>query len=377
MLKLGNDGIWQVLSPSTGDTHSKHRTRGCLQADTAVLCHRLLPLAHNLTFFVSNWALSPSSWFAMTTTSWQSKDIPVLPNELLMQIISFADRRNLPVFLFVCRYTFQLVRTQAYRKAIFPDDLSMTDIIHFCQRYGLALETIKLPQGRYYSDTFFALLSKLCPNLTFLQSSITPKQLVRQLLPTMRASQPCFMLTYVPTHVDFFDMDHFYLPCCSSFFVLPTTSSVDTSTTTHIAHYFHHPGALRNAILPTYGADLLSLTLNPYDTLTAPVARSIISKCPRIRYLVAPTVKAEGLWMLLRWCHTLATIIVGWGDDDDFQADGQGPLAFEDERAIAEEENEKAVETIKQHKRVWCVHPCYQALHESSKSWHIGIIPKK
>lgn len=51
MLKLGNDGIWQVLSPSTGDTHSKHRTRGCLQADTAVLCHRLLPLAHNLTFF--------------------------------------------------------------------------------------------------------------------------------------------------------------------------------------------------------------------------------------------------------------------------------------------------------------------------------------
>ncbi|ORZ01797.1 hypothetical protein BCR43DRAFT_487524 [Syncephalastrum racemosum] len=313
--------------------------------------------------------------------------VPVLPNELLMQVILFSQVEDLPVFLFVCRYTYQLVCQRAYRKAIFPDSATMQDIITFCQKHGQALQTIKLPQGHYYSDTFFMLLSQLCPQLLYLQSSITPKQLKR-LIPNLQRS--CFMLTHVPTDVDedllqSEDYSLESLPCCSSFFVFPTNACTSDPTTalTHISHYFHHPGALRNAILPTFGPDLLSLTLNPYDALTPTVARLIVKQCPRLRYLIAPAVKAEGLWMMLRWCETLVAIVVGHHDepvpDDDDDDLDHYPVSL---YSTIDSENERAVATVEQHKRVWCVHARRKDTHpfnsaEERKSWHIGIIPRK
>lgn len=42
-----------------------------------------------------------------------------------------------------------------------------------------------------------------------------------------------------------------------------------------------------------------------------------------------------------------------------------------------DDENERAVATVEQYKRVWCVHP--HVSHSQGliyKSWHIGIIPR-
>lgn len=321
----------------------------------------------------------------MAGAAWRpdTNKIPVLPNELLMQVVMFTQPSDLGVFLFVCRYTNQLVSQRVYRKAIFPDAASTTDIVNFCRKYGQSLKTMKLPQGRYFPDAFFILISQLCPNLTFLQSSITPRQLAHQLIPGCPAFAS-FMLTHVPSRDKeaIENLDHCPIPCCSSYYVLPTT---ENGPMTRISHYFHHPGALRNAILPTFGSDLLSLTLNPFDTLTAPVARLIVSRCPQLRYLVAPTVKAEGLWMLLRFSPTLAAVIVGYHEEGEpvVHHHPQSMLGSNMLQQKIDEENESAVATIEHYKRVWCVHPRiierYDPLEglQTFKSWHIGIIPRE
>ncbi|CEP11353.1 hypothetical protein [Parasitella parasitica] len=230
----------------------------------------------------------------------------------------------------------------------------------------------------------------------------------------------CFMATDIPNHLledeelAIFNTNYqttTYFPCCPSFFIFPSELVPEKNPTlTQISHYFHHPGALSNAILPTFGSDLLALTLNPYDVLTSSVARLIVAKCPRLRYLVVPAVKAEGLWMLLRWCHTLAAIVVGYDsipfDEDEEQQDEQdevnddelgvlpGELAQQHQHhlqydsstnrhILTEIENERAVETVRHHKRVWCVHvnvvihsqpqPCQslQDVFDTAKNlWH-------
>ncbi|KAI8086713.1 uncharacterized protein BX664DRAFT_336585 [Halteromyces radiatus] len=309
-----------------------------------------------------------------------------LPNELLMHVIDYIPSNHLSVFLFVCRYTHQLVSGKAYRKTMFPDDLPLSDIMNFCQKHGSSLVTIKLPHGKRYPDTFFMLLFQLCPNLNFLQSSMTPKQIQRFLFRT-HYPLTCFMLTQ---HYDYGDdlddligmtQDHYNvtkLSCCSSIFLFPHPPIPDT-TLTHISHYFHHPGALRNAILPTFGPDLLSLTLNVYDILTLSVAEIISQKCPRLRYLQIPHVKAQGLWMLLHKCNTLVAIVVGGNETNQDSNDNNDWTINDDESNVhwINQENQKAVATIKSHKRVWCIHQ--QSSHSSDSnrlSWHIGILPK-
>ncbi|KAL0137446.1 hypothetical protein V8B55DRAFT_1566005 [Mucor lusitanicus] len=275
-----------------------------------------------------------------------------------------------------------------------------------------------LPQARYFSDDVYDLILTLCPKLEFVQSNIYPKQLAK-CLPKVRHAT-CFMATDIPEHL-LVDEDLVifstaykaitFFPCCPSFFIFPSELVPEKNPTlTQISHYFHHPGALSNAILPTFGSDLLALTLNPYDVLTSSVARLIVAKCPKLRYLVVPAVKAEGLWMLLRWCHTLTAIVVGsdsvsFDDDDEEEEEGQqeegrADNEFQHElgvtsgesapsleyhhsirsrRLLTEIENERAVETVQHHKRVWCVH-LHTDENESNTirrfSWHIGIIPK-
>ncbi|ORZ17180.1 hypothetical protein BCR42DRAFT_414090 [Absidia repens] len=384
---------------------------------------------------------------------------PQLPNELLMHIIEYIPSTHLSVFLLVSRYTHQLVSGKAYRKTIFPDTLPLSDIMNFCQRHGSSLVTVKLPHGKRYSDTFYMLLFQLCPQLNFLQSSMTPKQLVRFLFRT-RYPLTCFMMTqHTPSssfsscqqqqqhqqqyyrqqqHQQYLqyggdELDELMqvtqdlynvtkLTCCSSIFLFPNHPIPD-STLTHISHYFHHPGALRNAILPTFGPDLLSLTLNMYDVLTVSVAQMIAVKCPQLRYLHIPQIKAEGLWLLLHKCNTLVAIVVGGvggggrhRSDDDIRtmdAGGNGDhnnmvvmmggddrmmegddLDRHADHVIEEDdglptgniqwinhENKKAVATVESHKRVWCIHqqqqPQQHSSHSRRLSWHIGILPKR
>ncbi|KAL7310515.1 hypothetical protein PS15m_010004 [Mucor circinelloides] len=339
----------------------------------------------------------------------------LLPNELIQHIVNLTEQAHLAPYLFVCKYTFHLARQRAYKKVIFPDkNIDETHVISFCELYGLSITTMKLPQAQYFPDTVYNLILTLCPKLEFLQSNIYPKQLV-QCIPKMRHAT-CFMATDIPEHLLVEeDLDVFsstyqtttYFPCCPSFFIFPSELVPEKNPTlTQISHYFHHPGALSNAILPTFGSDLLALTLNPYDVLTSSVARLIVAKCPRLRYLVVPAVKAEGLWMLLRWCHTLATIVVGYDsapyddDDDDEEEEERIVNEFQGEigatsgesaqpleyhhssrsrRVLTEIENERAVATVQHHKRVWCVHLSTQENEASLAkrfSWHIGIIPK-
>ncbi|KAL9548709.1 hypothetical protein MBANPS3_005562 [Mucor bainieri] len=318
----------------------------------------------------------------------------LLPNELIQHIVNLTEQAHLTPYLFVCKYTFHLARQRAYKRVIFPDkSVDETQVVSFCELYGLSITTMKLPQARYFSDAVYDLILTLCPKLEFVQSNIYPKQLA-QCLPKMRHAT-CFMATDIPEHllVDE-DLAIFssayktitFFPCCPSFFVFPSELVPEKNPTlTQISHYFHHPGALSNAILPTFGSDLLALTLNPYDVLTSSVARLIVAKCPKLRYLVVPAVKAEGLWMLLRWCHTLTAIIVGsdsvlFDDDDDddgyddedededqvdseFQhelgvtsGESVQPLEYHhsncSRRILTEIENERAVETVQHHKRV-------------------------
>ncbi|KAI7904888.1 uncharacterized protein BX663DRAFT_484960 [Cokeromyces recurvatus] len=321
-----------------------------------------------------------------------------LPNELLQRIIELTDQEYRIPYLFVCKFTFHLVRQRVYKKVIFPDDQDIKgiEIITFCQLYGLSLETIKLPQAKYFPDKVYQDILLLCPHLNFLQSNIHPKQLV-ECKPKM-CLNTCFMVTNLPYHLLMVHTDDeedtlpifnsncqitVYFDCCPSLFIFPSEFMPGKSLT-QISHYFHHPGALSNAILPTFGSDLLSLTLNPYDVLTSTVARLIVAKCTKLRYLVAPSVKAEGLWMLLRWCHTLAAIIVGYdrnslpfNDEDFLQEMVDYNRHLQSRQALTELENERAVETIRHHKRVWCVHPnVYEYHHLKIVSWHIGIIPK-
>ncbi|KAI8326957.1 hypothetical protein EDC96DRAFT_511036 [Choanephora cucurbitarum] len=353
-----------------------------------------------------------------------------LPNELLQNIIQLTEQPYLSPWLFVCKYTFQLVRHYAYKKVIFPDKgIDAQTILSFCEIYGYSIETIKLPRQHYFPDTIYHRILQLCPQLDYLQSNIYPNQL-KSCLPHMHRQSTCFMATDIPHDMLFiqeslgeeenemlqgYDMAMFhsdhqtitYFACCPSFFVFPNELRPEKNPAlTQISHYFHHPGALSNAILPTFGPDLLSLTLNPYDVLTSSVARLIVTKCPRLRYLVVPSVKAEGLWMLLRWCHTLCAIVVGHDgsfisfDDDDEEDEEdeesneqveymlrstnernrqvtQNRLDRPSRRELNEAENERAVETVRFHKRVWCVH---HHVHEEDNlkrvSWHIGIIPK-
>ncbi|KAI8343689.1 hypothetical protein BC941DRAFT_412034 [Chlamydoabsidia padenii] len=366
------------------------------------------------------------------------KPLPQLPNELLMHIIDYIPSTHLSVFLLVCRYTHQLVSGKVYRKTIFPDTLPLSDIMHFCQRHGSSLVTVKLPHGKRYSDTFYMLLFQLCPQLNYLQSSMTPKQLQRFLLRT-HYPLTCFMMTqHTPSSTlllssayhqleqqrrqlqrqhylqygngdgleeliqvtqDLYNVTK--LTCCSSIFLFPNHPIPD-STLTHISHYFHHPGALRNAILPTFGPDLLSLTLNVYDILTVSVAQMISVKCPRLRYLHIPQIKAEGLWLLLHKCNTLVAIVVGGVDgndtddndtimmihSDDGAADDVGARRTRDDDNEHDDlpssniqwinqENKKAVATVETHKRVWCIHQQQHSSHSGRLSWHIGILPKR
>ncbi|KAI8378516.1 hypothetical protein BD560DRAFT_389590 [Blakeslea trispora] len=361
-----------------------------------------------------------------------------LPNELLQNIIKLTDQPYLSPWLFVSKYTFQLVQQHVYKKVIFPDKgIDAQTILTFCEIYGYSIETIKLPRQHYYPDHIYHRILQLCPHLDYLQSNIYPKQL-KSCLPYMHRPSTCFMATDIPhdriltqedeeeedeqllNHEEILSREHdrsmfysdhqriTYFACCPSFFVFPSELRPEKNPAlTQISHYFHHPGALSNAILPTFGPDLLSLTLNPYDILTSSVARLIVTKCPRLRYLVVPSVKAEGLWMLLRWCNTLCAIVVGHDgsfisfDDEDEEEEQQGReedqvirrlTAHEENdetatrnrtdtrpsrRELNEAENERAVETVRFHKRVWCVH---HHVHEEDNlkraSWHIGIIPR-
>lgn len=335
----------------------------------------------------------------------------LLPNELIQNIVNLTEQAYLTPYLFVCKYTFHLARQRVYKKAIFPDNKGIDEIhvISFCELYGLSLETIKLPRAQYFSDNVYERILTLCPKLEFLQSNIYPKQLV-QCIPKM-SHTTCFMATDIPSHLlaeedlEIFNSAYqttIYFPCCPSFFIFPSELVPEKNPTlTQISHYFHHPGALSNAILPTFGSDLLALTLNPYDVLTLSVARLIVAKCPRLRYLAVPAVKAEGLWMLLRWCHTLAAIVVGYdsmpSDDDDEDDNGdennddelgvatggygyrQHRHSISSQRILTEIENERAVETVRHHKRVWCVHVNThenESNHTKRLSWHINIIPR-
>ncbi|KAI9305217.1 hypothetical protein BJ944DRAFT_265579 [Cunninghamella echinulata] len=377
------------------------------------------------------------------------KPLPSLPNELLMHILHFIPTNDLTVFLFVCRYTHHIVSGKVYKKVNFPDTLvSLNTIINFCQKHGSSLNTIKLPLDKRYSDTFFMLLFQLCPRLEFLQSSITPKQLKR-LLPRRQYPFTCFKITHLPstttntntmvptstststsTITSFYNdpwyddlmetiQDHYNITsftCCSSLLLFPHHPIPD-STLTHITHYYHHVGALQNAILPTFGPDLLSLTLNIYDVLTPAVAQLIAKKCPRLRYLHAPLIKAEGLWMLLHKCNTLVTIVVGGGgltQNDQRQQQQQQHYPNEIEGVEREEEeevdnrdennwlapqqqqqqqlendeeeedpstiqwmnerNEKAIATVTSHKRVWGIHQ--QPSFHPRLAWHLNILPK-
>lgn len=337
-----------------------------------------------------------SPWSVTTSNGGGGGNVPILPNELLVQIVFMTELPYRGVFLSVCRFTNRLVSQHVYQKAVFPEEATMTDMIRFCYKHGQSLEIIKLPQRRcYYPDTFFTILAQLCPKLSFLQSSITPKQLVRRLLPVMKQhpTSSTFMLTHVSSSLAYYELDleqddddpssspppdieYYRLACCSCCLAIRQPKK-DDDVVTHISHYYHHPGALRSAILPTFGSDLVSLTLNPYDILTASVAHMIIAKCPRLRLLVVPTVKADGLWMMLRWCDTLVAVVVGSTpplDDDDQDDDPHHTLAGQD---TVDGENERAVATVESYKRVWCVHP--HASHFQGliyKSWHIGIIPR-
>ncbi|KAI9345962.1 hypothetical protein BD770DRAFT_396679 [Pilaira anomala] len=314
----------------------------------------------------------------------------MLPNELLMRIIQLTSSQDLTPYLFVCKYTFQLVRHRVYKKVIFPDDEQLTekDIKLFFIHYAPSIETIKLPQSQVFSNDLYQYILIHCPQLEFLQSSIYPKQL-NSLKYLMRPST-CFMVTEIPLELirhEALDAFHSsvqtttYFPCCPSFFIFPSELVPEkNSPLTQISHYFHHPGALSNAILPTFGSDLIALTLNPYDVLTASVARLIVAKCPRLRYLVVPSVKAEGLWMLLRWCHTLAAIVVGddisMTQDEEDEEDEDEEEHDQTRRLFIEIENQRSVETIQNHKRVWCVHSSFLNTVEKRTSWHIGIIPR-
>lgn len=307
----------------------------------------------------------------------------LLPNELLTQVINFTHQADLTPYLFVCKYTFQLVRQKVYKKVIFPNvNITEQDILSFCELYGQSLCSIKLPQAKYYSNKLYQAIFILCPQLDFLHASILFPSQLNELMPYY-SPHISFMMTHIPIeeediiYLDTTRTVH-YFPCCASCFIFPKDVDVDPPTLTQISHYFHHPGALSNAILPTFGPDLLSLTLNPFDQLTAQVARMIVSNCPQLRYLVVPFVKAEGLWMLLRWCNTLTTIIVGndgspifIDDEDDDDDDYENTI--ENSMLV----NQKAVESIKSHKRVWCVHTCiHSSFQQKRVSWHIGIIPK-
>ncbi|KAI8985174.1 hypothetical protein BDB01DRAFT_789189 [Pilobolus umbonatus] len=316
------------------------------------------------------------------------------PNELLMLVIDFTEREYLSTYLFVSRFTFNLVHQRVYNKVIFSDNQGITedDVISFCELYGPSLETIKLPSSITFSDDACLLLLQLCPKLNFLQTNILPKQL-KYILNFMHPFMS-FMVTHIPSeqinaeYIDAFEapfQSTNFFPCCTSFFTFPSEIIPEKGSITQINHYYHHPGALRNAILPTFGSDLLSLTLNPFDLLTASVATSIVSKCPRLRYLAVPSVKAEGLWVLLRWCHTLATIIVG--EDEDYEESDDDTVAHprllryrNHRRLTMDMDNEKAIETIRNHKRVWCIHS--NTDHSTSDEyantiWHIGILPRK
>lgn len=310
------------------------------------------------------------------------------PNELLANIIELTDEQYLVPYLFVCKFTFQLVRQRVYKKVIFPKDIQLDQIKSFCQIYGLSIETMILPlqlQKNNFPNNIYILIFQYCPLLTFIQTSIYPNQ---ALFHHKTAATCSFMITHNDTSATDTLLHHNinHINCCSSYFIFPNAGSKPTLT--QISHYFHHPGALSNAILPTFGPDLLSLTLNPYDVLTSAVSRLIVAKCPRLRYLVVPSVKAEGLWMLLRWCHTLATIIVGFDSnllnalEGEEQEQEQEDIDFA-RRSFIDIENKRAVETIQHHKRVWCIHS--NETHQSSNShgrsrnrisWHIGIIPK-
>ncbi|CAO3638284.1 unnamed protein product [Cunninghamella blakesleeana] len=340
--------------------------------------------------------------------------LPSLPNELLLHIITYLPNNELSVFLYVCRYTYQLVCGKVYKKVSFPDTIhSLSTIISFCQKYGSSLTMVKLPLGKRYSDTFFMLLFQLCPHINYLQSSITPKQLKR-LLPRQHFPYTCFKITHIPSpYDDSYSWDHELMDiiqdhyditsfkCCSSLLLFPN-HPIEESTLTQITYYYHHVGALRNAILPTFGPDLLSLTLNVYDILTPSIAQLIAKKCPRLRYLHAPRIKAEGLWMLLHKCNTLVTIVVG-GDADsinnnshhhlnqqpiDFLEENDHPqnnhLDHDDEDDMDETElsaiqwmnetNERAIATVTSHKRVWGIHQ--QSINHSRITWHLNILPK-
>ncbi|ORX52366.1 hypothetical protein DM01DRAFT_1336733 [Hesseltinella vesiculosa] len=252
----------------------------------------------------------------------------------------------------------------------------MNEVLEFCQRHGKSLRTVKLPLGKRFSDTFYQLLFRLCPCLGFLQASLTAKQLARLLL-QKRYPSTSFLLTHCPsTEADVevlmdTSQDHYHVLevpcCCSSFFIFP--SPIPNSTLTHLPFYFHHPGALKNAILPTFGPDLMSLSLNMNDILTVQVAQWICHQCPRLRYLQVPQIKAEGLWLLLHQCSTLVTIIVGAVPLDIAET---CPLPKIDG---INQGNQLAVKTVARHKRVWSLHSSTFPSH-SFLAWHIGILPK-
>ncbi|KAI7863941.1 hypothetical protein BDF14DRAFT_1838755 [Spinellus fusiger] len=275
-----------------------------------------------------------------------------LPNELLIHILRHVLPEDRIPFLFVSHFTHWLVCQDVYRRVVFPDTCSTQDILAFCQKYGPSLTTLCLPVT-HYSNAFLQLLFQLCPHMHYLQSRMTLRQLYQVTALSPVHPTACFMLTHVPSapresgqvQSGFSSLP---LPCCSSYFVFPSSET----SLTHIAHYYHHPGALQNAILPTFGMDVVCFTLNTYDVLTVQVARLIVTQCPKLRYLVAPVVKAEGLWVLLRWCHSLAAVVVGgeeWTTHD----------------------NEAAVKSIQHHRRVWCLH------QQSQEVWHVGILPKQ
>lgn len=327
-----------------------------------------------------------------------------LPNELLVDIIAcVTDLKDLRSLLFVNRTCYCIVAQHCYDKAIFPDTgVTPDDVLTFCSKHGRALRTVKLPHTSSplfkWSNRFFLDFLKLCPNITFLQTMTDFSEAQLEIL-LDNTREAAFLLTQTSQSVllsqqaqaqkdhlhhrpasllpriDWFRSGYYIscpLPCCHSLFTFPNDTeetlnplplirggrkrTPENNVVTHITGYAHHRDALRNTILPTYGPDLMVLYLNPYDALDASLARLICKTCPRIRVIFASEVKAEGLWMLLRWCDSL--VMVGCS------AESKGM--------------EKVVRSVEEHKRVWCVHTEKpQKSNQWRRFWHVGITPRK
>lgn len=225
----------------------------------------------------------------------------VFPLEIWLKIFSLIPNLSdiLP-FLLVNRALHVAVLPLARRKAIFFQETSKQDVITFCQKYGVYLQTIKLPMTNEAGcdNTFLTVVLNLCPNIRLLLTmSDSSEEQLSIICKSTRPDCVYFIMQIVNRSILLPQQKRIdSYPCCDSILVTPS----DPANTLW--------GLKLGDLSTRLSEQVVRLTLSNDEDFDTDLANLVVDRCPGLRCIHLKLITNDALYTLVSRCRTLVSI---------------------------------------------------------------------